>query len=185
MTTLNLCYTAFFRGFISPLAKKGGSMRDVLVQPPLRLVLNWSGNRVWRIDLGWAHVRSEADSVWESRLAEETAEFFRSYVRGEPVSAPEIPLAWQRVRGFAGDVLSMLSACVARGEWISYSGLARLCGVPGGARAVGGVMSRNPWPLLVPCHRVLRKNGQLGGFSSGTQLKRFLLSLEGVAPDKP
>ncbi|MCF8085255.1 MAG: MGMT family protein [Desulfohalobiaceae bacterium] len=160
-------------------------MRDVLIQPPLRLELDWCGSRVRHIDLGWAGACKEEDSIRESRFAGETARFLGAYVRGEPCIVPGIPLAWHRVRGFAGDVLSTLYHCVARGEWISYSGLAGLCGVPGGARAVGGVMSRNPWPLLVPCHRVLRSNGQIGGFSSGVGLKRFLLSLEGVDPDKP
>lgn len=160
-------------------------MRDVLVQPPLRLVLSWNGSQVWHIDLGWVGACNEEGSIWESQYAGETAEFFRAYVLGEPCIAPGIPLAWNRVRGFTGDVLSTLYHCVARGEWISYSRLARLCGVPTGARAVGRVMSGNPWPLLVPCHRVLRRNGQIGGFSSGVELKRFLLSLEGVDPNKP
>jgi methylated-DNA-[protein]-cysteine S-methyltransferase len=139
---------------------------------------------VWHIDLGWAGSCDKRDSIWESPFARETAAFFRAYVLGESFGVPQLPLAWHRVSGFTAYVLSTLQNRVACGEWVSYSRLADLCGVPGGARAVGGVMSGNPWPLLVPCHRVLRKNGQIGGFSSGVELKRLLLRLEGLLPAK-
>ena len=159
-------------------------MRDVLIQPPLRLVLTWNGDQVCQAEVGWAGGFTEKDSLRESPYAGEAADFFRAYVRGEPSSPAGIPLAWKRVRSFAGEVLFALQRQVPHGEWISYSGLAGLCGAPGGARAVGRVMSGNPWPLLVPCHRVLRKDGGIGGFSSGIELKRCLLRIEGVFPGR-
>jgi methylated-DNA-[protein]-cysteine S-methyltransferase len=65
--------------------------------------------------------------------------------------------------------------------WVStYGRIARRLGVPGGARAVGGALSRNPFPILVPCHRAIRSDGQLGGFQGGLEMKRALLELEGV-----
>jgi len=68
------------------------------------------------------------------------------------------------------------------GEVRTYRWVARKAGSPGAARAVGGAMSRNPCPLVVPCHRVIRSDGGLGGFSApgGIGLKRRLLELEGV-----
>ncbi|MBI4357905.1 MAG: methylated-DNA--[protein]-cysteine S-methyltransferase [Candidatus Omnitrophica bacterium] len=61
---------------------------------------------------------------------------------------------------------------------VTYSGLARRAQVPHAARAVGNSLSRNPIPILIPCHRVIRKNGSLGGYRGGRRLKRTLLSLE-------
>jgi methylated-DNA-[protein]-cysteine S-methyltransferase len=62
----------------------------------------------------------------------------------------------------------------------SYSWLAHQMGNAGLRRAIGGALKNNPFPLIIPCHRVIRKNGSLGGFSGGIQWKRALLSLEGA-----
>jgi len=65
--------------------------------------------------------------------------------------------------------------------WVStYGRIARSLGVPGGARAVGSALSRNPFPIIIPCHRAIRSDGQLGGFQGGLKMKRSLLELEGV-----
>ena len=71
---------------------------------------------------------------------------------------------------------------VPAGTTVSYGELAALAGSPGAARAVGSAMANNPWPLLVPCHRVLAAGGKLGGFTAhgGVATKRRLLKLEGV-----
>lgn len=64
------------------------------------------------------------------------------------------------------------------GETRSYEEIACAIGNPRACRAVGGANSRNPIPLLIPCHRVIRKDGALGGFSSGTEIKQWLLHFE-------
>lgn len=68
------------------------------------------------------------------------------------------------------------------GTTLSYGELAAQLDPPPIARAVGQAMGRNPWPLIVPCHRVLAADGSLGGFSAagGPALKRRLLEIEGV-----
>jgi methylated-DNA-[protein]-cysteine S-methyltransferase len=68
------------------------------------------------------------------------------------------------------------------GHTVSYGELARQIGSPGAARAVGHALSRNPVPIIVPCHRVLAKGHRVGGFSAhgGTLTKEHLLALEGV-----
>ncbi len=76
---------------------------------------------------------------------------------------------------------------VPRGETVTYGDLAKQVGSPGAARAVGMAMGRNPWPIIVPCHRVLASGSKgggrkIGGFSApgGTATKERLLALEGV-----
>lgn len=66
------------------------------------------------------------------------------------------------------------------GDTRSYADLAREVGVPKGPRAVGQANGRNPIPVIVPCHRVLASGGKLGGYSSGLEVKRWLLRHEGV-----
>lgn len=64
------------------------------------------------------------------------------------------------------------------GERISYSELARRIGKPTAVRAVAGACARNPVALLTPCHRVVRQNGELGGYRWGIERKRRLLAME-------
>ena len=68
---------------------------------------------------------------------------------------------------------------VPAGEVVTYGELAERAGRPGAARAVGGAMGRNPLPLFVPCHRVIRTDRGLGGFGAGLHWKRRLLEHEG------
>jgi len=73
-----------------------------------------------------------------------------------------------------------MNACraIPYGETRTYRELALELGRPGGARAVGNAMARNPIPLVFPCHRVLRTDGSLGGFRGGLSIKEWLLRLE-------
>jgi methylated-DNA-[protein]-cysteine S-methyltransferase len=83
--------------------------------------------------------------------------------------------------GFPRAVYEVLLRDVAFGETVSYGELAEMAGRPGAARAVGNAMSRNPVPIVVPCHRVVAAGGRIGGYGpSGVGTKRFLLALEGV-----
>lgn len=66
------------------------------------------------------------------------------------------------------------------GVTISYGELARRIGSPAASRAVGGANGKNPISIIVPCHRVINSNQQLGGYSSGLPRKVFLLNLEGA-----
>ena len=65
--------------------------------------------------------------------------------------------------------------------WVStYGRIATHLGVPGGARAVGNALGSNPFPIVIPCHRAVRADGRLGGFRGGVEMKRALLTMEGV-----
>jgi methylated-DNA-[protein]-cysteine S-methyltransferase len=70
---------------------------------------------------------------------------------------------------------------IRRGQTMTYGQVAARAGSPGAARAVGQAMAKNRFPLVVPCHRVLSSGG-IGGFSSGLDLKRWLLDLERQGP---
>lgn len=84
----------------------------------------------------------------------------------------------QNLSGFARRVL-WRCAQIPFGRVMSYGELARAIGKPGAARAVGQVMAHNPLPLFFPCHRVVAKNGRLGGFAGGAEMKIRLLRSEG------
>ena len=75
-----------------------------------------------------------------------------------------------------------MTACrdIKFGQTISYSGLAKRIGRAGSARAVGNALAKNPLPLIIPCHRVVRNDGKIGGFSAkgGITLKKKMLELE-------
>ena len=73
---------------------------------------------------------------------------------------------------------------IPRGRVMSYGGLAASLGHPRAARAVGTALARNPFPLIVPCHRTIQADGTLGGFGGGLKMKRALLEMEGVAFDR-
>lgn len=65
--------------------------------------------------------------------------------------------------------------------WVStYGRIAAHLGVEKGARAVGSALARNPFPIVIPCHRAIRSNGELGGYQGGLAMKRALLTFEGV-----
>ncbi|MBN2538724.1 MAG: MGMT family protein [Deltaproteobacteria bacterium] len=69
------------------------------------------------------------------------------------------------------------------GSVTSYGDLAKKISAPGAARAVGSALAKNPFPLIIPCHRVVKSDGSVGQFGGGAELKKALLRLEGVQID--
>jgi methylated-DNA-[protein]-cysteine S-methyltransferase len=76
---------------------------------------------------------------------------------------------------------------IPTGETLTYGALARKSGADGAARAVGQALARNPFPILVPCHRIVAAGGKLGGFSAhgGLETKRRMLEIERLATEAP
>jgi len=98
---------------------------------------------------------------------------------GEAIDFDLVLLEFERCSEFQHRVL-LSNHKIPRG-WVStYSRVAQNIGVPGGARAVGNALARNPFPIIIPCHRVLRADGRLGGYRGGGEMKRALLEMEGV-----
>jgi len=100
------------------------------------------------------------------------------YAAGQTSRLDEIPVDESKMTEFQSKV-RLACRKLKLGQTATYGELAKKVGRPGAARAVGTVMSRNPTPLLIPCHRVVGVAG-LGGFSApqGLSMKRLLLSLE-------
>lgn len=73
---------------------------------------------------------------------------------------------------------------IPKGEVRSYKWVARQAGRPRAYRAVGNALNKNPYAPAVPCHRIIRSDGSLGGYAKGANLKRRLLKLEGIDLDK-
>lgn len=93
----------------------------------------------------------------------------------------DVPLDWRLSGGFRGTVLHHLAADLGYGQTASYGTVARLAGNPKAVRAVGTACATNPLPVVVPCHRVVRSDGSLGGYLGGLDAKRALLALEAAA----
>jgi methylated-DNA-[protein]-cysteine S-methyltransferase len=106
-----------------------------------------------------------------------------AFLAGDPVDFSIADLDIEGIGGFERRVL-LADFAIPRGRVMTYGGLAAKVGVPGGARAAGNVMAGNPFPLVIPCHRVIRSDGSLGGFGGGLPMKRALLEMEGVAFDR-
>jgi methylated-DNA-[protein]-cysteine S-methyltransferase len=72
---------------------------------------------------------------------------------------------------------------IPRGKVSTYGALAGRLGHPRAARAVGTALARNPFPIIIPCHRAIRADRTLGGYGGGLKMKRALLEMEGVQFD--
>lgn len=99
------------------------------------------------------------------------------YFRGEPVSFS----ARLELQGstFERRVWQAILE-IPRGQTRSYAWVAQRAGSPGGARAAGGAAGRNPVPIICPCHRVVRIDGSIGGYTGGLDIKKRLLMIEGT-----
>lgn len=92
----------------------------------------------------------------------------------------DLRLDWQLTRGFRRDVLRQASA-IPYGSTASYSEMAARAGRPKAVRAAGSALAKNPLPIVVPCHRVLRSDGSVGSYLGGSAMKSALLELEARA----
>ena len=103
----------------------------------------------------------------------------RAHLGGQPHDLRDLPLEFSGMQPFETRVYAAARA-LDPGQTCTYGEMANAIGEPGAMRAVGQALGHNPWPLVVPCHRVLAAGGRLGGFSApgGSETKRRLLVLE-------
>jgi methylated-DNA-[protein]-cysteine S-methyltransferase len=91
----------------------------------------------------------------------------------------ELPIDWQLTHGFRGKVQRAIKR-IPYGQTRTYTEMARRAGNERAVRAAGTACGTNPIPIVVPCHRVLRSGGALGGYGGGLPMKEALLELEGI-----
>jgi methylated-DNA-[protein]-cysteine S-methyltransferase len=111
-----------------------------------------------------------------SGLLGKTKAYILAYLTNR-VPLPKVPLDLRKGTRFDRNVWRAIDT-IAFGESRSYSQIAAKAHSTGAFRAVGGACGRNPVPILIPCHRVIRSGGKLGGYSGGLDIKRALLDLE-------
>lgn len=100
-----------------------------------------------------------------------------TYFEGNCINfGPDIPVTLNGFQGFSYQVLTVCRT-IEFGRTTTYTGLAKKLKNPAAGRAVGNALAKNPLPLIIPCHRVIRSDGNLGGFSApgGISLKKRLL----------
>jgi len=125
-------------------------------------------------------LKNLSDAQFDETFFKILQEQIAAYFEGSCVNfSPDIPVVLDGFTGFSREVLT---ACrdIKFGQRITYSGLARKAGRPAASRAVGNALAKNPLPLIIPCHRVLRTDGKMGGFSApgGISIKKRMLALE-------
>jgi methylated-DNA-[protein]-cysteine S-methyltransferase len=137
--------------------------------------------KVQKIDLYPIHEKGlewQIFSSSSSSLVPLVEEWLMAYV-DQRRAAPFPLLNWEVVSSFTQQVLQILHE-MPFGTSLSYSQIANLLHKPQAARAVGGACGRNPFLLMVPCHRILANTGAIGGFSAGLEIKKRLLQFESI-----
>ena len=107
---------------------------------------------------------------------------FKSYFDGHRVAFPD-ELDLGGATPFQRQVWAT-TRLIPYGQTRSYAWVAEQIKQPGAARAAGQALSRNPLPVIVPCHRVLQGDGSIGGFRGGVEMKRYLLAMEASASSR-
>jgi len=162
--TIGICDTAF--GWVGVARSPRGLLALTLPQPDQEAALRPLLDR-WGDD-------ARRDDVALGDLPDK----LRRYFDGQPVSFDEL-LDMSGATDFQRRVWEATRR-IPRGQTLTYGQIARQVGSPRAARAVGQAMARNPWPAIVPCHRVVGHDGRLPGFGGGLDMKRRMLDMEGT-----
>ena len=111
-------------------------------------------------------------------MLKRTKDILDKYFYGDPVDFREIPVAVEMGTAFQDAVWDTIYQ-IPYGEVRSYKWIAEQIGKPKAVRAVGNATGSNPISIIIPCHRVIGSNGNLGGYGGGIERKRQLLTFEG------
>ena len=162
-----------------PNGEAGGALFDTAIG---QCCIAWSADGITRVRLlGAASIDGNAPGDLPP-VVQQAIGRIQALLNGEPSDLSSIPLDETGVPEFHRRVYDVARRIPA-GSTRTYGDIAAELGDPGAARAVGQALGRNPWPLIVPCHRVLAAGGKAGGFSApgGTATKMRLLAIEGAA----
>jgi methylated-DNA-[protein]-cysteine S-methyltransferase len=145
----------------------------LIVQSPVgQILLRASDDQLLYLRIGGSFVSSDSPIPLLLRAQQQLEEYFAG--RRQTFDLPLSPHGTM----FQRRVWAALRN-VPYGTTLSYAALAEVAGCAGAQRAVGSANAHNPLPILIPCHRIIRSDGSLGGYAYGVETKRFLLNLEG------
>ena len=150
-------------GWVGILASAKGLLATTLPQRLAQGAQQLLGNRV-------------NQAAWSPRPLADLMERLKVYFSSKKVTFPD-ELDLSGTTPFQGEVWE-ITRLIPYGETRTYLWVATQINRPGAVRAVGQALSRNPLPIIVPCHRVVASDGRLGGFSAGLEMKQHLLHLE-------
>lgn len=152
--------------------KEHGLYASVIETPVGKIKITADDERILSIDF-----TDDALAACGNALCERAAEELREYFSGKRKTF-DLPLK-KAASAFAQRVYDEAMK-IPFGETASYGELARAAGSPGAARAAGSALSKNPHIIVVPCHRVIRQNGEPGRYTGGDEKKIALLAFEGA-----
>lgn len=119
-------------------------------------------------------LKTNPGAVRDDAALSGTLDLLRRYIAGEDVSLASVSVDISGGTKLQQSVWSKLRQ-IPRGSAVSYKELAGMVGRPRAARPVGNIVGKNPVPIILPCHRVIRADGTLGGFGCGVDIKKYLL----------
>ena len=140
-------------------------------------------NRISRVSFTEPAPSSEPTSPPTLPVLARTIKLLDTYFAGDAINFAEIPVQITSGTEFQQQVWKAIQQ-IPHGEVQSYQWIADQIGKPKSARAIGNAVGANPVSILIPCHRVIRSNGALGGYGGGLERKRQLLTLEGQNIEK-
>ena len=136
-----------------------------------------------RQDVEQIILRKFPEALENDTALESLAKIFEGYFKGEKISQA-IEIDWSGYSDFSIKVWRATQS-IPWGEVRTYKWVSQYLQKPLSSRAIGNALGKNPFPIVVPCHRVVRSDGSLGGFSAplGVVLKRKMLEMEGIRFD--
>lgn len=141
--------------------------------PPIQASFYTESSSIVQITLSYA--KRFSCHVFGNKLHKEILEWMESYSKRE--EGKKLPLDFTKLSPFTIKGLLAIKR-IPLGRCASYGEIAALVGKEKGARAIGNVCNRNPYPLVIPCHRVIRGDGLLGGFAYPIEMKQLMLDFE-------
>ena len=154
------------------------------------VVWDWADKKVVRVFLPGQHALFKSSAYNSAKVLENCDPNVRNIcaqmsnlLQGKPIALSLDILDWAVTHPFQQRVLRMEHR-IPRGMVSTYGRLANKLGHAGAARAVGTALARNPFPIIIPCHRTIRSDRSLGGYAGGLAMKRKLLELEGIEFDR-
>jgi methylated-DNA-[protein]-cysteine S-methyltransferase len=150
----------------------------------INFTLLWKSEPEFTVEHLLINKKPENSLKGNSPEAGELIKLIEEFLLGRNFNLPTDNLNTEKLPVFFKTVLFCLREKTSPGQVVTYGRLAGMSGSPNAGRAVGQAMSRNPFPLFFPCHRVLNSNRSLGNYGPGPDLKRKLLQNEGIVVEK-